>query len=190
MNPNRVLVLDVELQCWAGLPPDGYRNDIIQLGLIEVDVERLVTTRSANYYIRPAALLISPWCTALTGITEETILKKGRPIAEVIRTLKEFGPLKKVTLTWGNDRAAIERACHEAALVSPFNFVDLGWLYMTLVGAKKGVSVAAALHSFGLSFEGQAHDAHDDARNTSRVYCEIIRRQRAVEDFRKTLQVG
>lgn len=184
MSPNhlRVLVLDLEMQCWLGPPPEGLANDIIQIGIVELDLEALAPCRERCLYIRPQRCEISPFCTELTGITPEIIRKHGRRFGEALNTIiKEFGPGNKLCLTWGKDRRAIERACLEAEVLNPFDFVDLSSFYAAAQGAKRNVSIEDALKSYGLSFVGRAHDALVDARNTGEVYLEMLRRFRDYE---------
>jgi inhibitor of KinA sporulation pathway (predicted exonuclease) len=190
LNHTRVLVLDLELQCWTGPPPEGFSNDIIQIGLVELDLTTLKQTREANLYIRPEKCLISPYCTELTGITPEIIKRLGRRFPDAVNTIvKEFGPTKKVTFTWGDDQSAIERACLEAEVNSPFHFVDLSWFYASLCGSKRNISVEGALQSFRQKFEGRPHNALDDAHNTGEVYLEIVRQQRLYKDSTELLQI-
>jgi hypothetical protein len=39
------LYIDLELSCWAGAPPRGMRQEIIEIGVVELDLATLEITR-------------------------------------------------------------------------------------------------------------------------------------------------
>jgi inhibitor of KinA sporulation pathway (predicted exonuclease) len=69
------LYLDLEWTCWDAPPPPGMRQEIIEIGIVEMDLLTLAVTEEASYFIRPRRWEISPMCTRLTGITSEDISK-------------------------------------------------------------------------------------------------------------------
>jgi inhibitor of KinA sporulation pathway (predicted exonuclease) len=102
---DRMLVADFEQTCWEDGPPPGQRTEIIEIGIAEVRLEgEPCILRSAGYLVRPAASEVSPFCTALTGITPGMVRRQGRPLAEVLGTIrKNFGGGAKTWAAWGRD---------------------------------------------------------------------------------------
>lgn len=177
---NRCLYLDCEYQCWDGQQqPQGFTNDIIQIGIVEADLDRLVVTRLSGYLVRPQACQISPFCRELTGIDERDLLTRGRPFSERMASIqKKYGPASKVCLTWGDERRPIDRECLRHKVINPFTFVNLGWLYRSSYGIGHNVGLKDALRDFGMEFEGRQHDAVWDAYNTARVHFALLQRLR------------
>jgi inhibitor of KinA sporulation pathway (predicted exonuclease) len=177
----KAIYIDLEAQCWDGRPPEGYTNEIIQIGIAEADLLNLKITRRSSYLVRPAKMLISPFCTELTGITEKALRNQGRPFAERFRSLvKDYGPAHKLCLTWGSDQEPVAAACAAAGIPNPLNFLNLAWVYRCYFGIKRDVGLENALKSLGLEFEGRPHDAMWDANNTARVHLALLRRMRSV----------
>jgi DNA polymerase III epsilon subunit-like protein len=82
----RALYIDLEWNCWDGLPPAGRRSEIIEIGAVEVDLNSLEIARKAAYLLRPRHLDIGSRCTRITGISTED-LKSARAFQEVLKPL-------------------------------------------------------------------------------------------------------
>lgn len=176
----KALYLDIEQQCWNGAPPEGYINEIIQLGIVETDLLKLEITRRSSYLVRPLKMQISPFCTELTGITERALTKGGRSFNERLHTIrKQFGPSHKLCFTWGDDAHSINRECELRKKDHQFNFVNLAWVFRCYFGIKRGIGLENALKMLGLEFEGRPHDAMWDAYNTARIHLALIQRLRS-----------
>jgi inhibitor of KinA sporulation pathway (predicted exonuclease) len=180
LSTSRALYLDLELTC--GQVKESHK--IIQLGIVEVDIENLVIKREAEFYIRPYGdYFIDSICTKLTGITLEDIKKRGIYLHEVLNTIKAFGYENKITFAWGDDEKALKRICSDNAIPFNFNFIDLSWMFRSIVKSKTGISVAGALKQLDLEFEGIPHRALVDARNTARIHMELLKRFRSTGSF-------
>ncbi|MGY3581906.1 inhibitor of KinA sporulation pathway (predicted exonuclease) [Bradyrhizobium sp. USDA 4341] len=173
------LVLDVEETCWDGPPPPGMSPEIIEIGVAELDVRELVILREASFLVRPMRSEVSAYCTALTGHTAESLRLVGRPIAEVLRTFsKNFGPSKKVLMSWGDDWKELARDAELAGVANPFPreaFQNIGQMLTLMSGSRTRLGLAAALEAAGLSFDGVRHRGVDDARNTAKLYAHYAR---------------
>jgi hypothetical protein len=49
----RSIYIDVEQSCWTGLPPLGMRQEIIEIGVVEMDLQTLEITRERAHFVRP-----------------------------------------------------------------------------------------------------------------------------------------
>jgi inhibitor of KinA sporulation pathway (predicted exonuclease) len=180
---SRALYIDVEMTCWKGPPPAGMKQEIIEIGITEMDLQSLSIVREKAYFVRPRRWEISALCTKLTGITGDDI-RTARPFPEVLSALiDEFDPSKAMCCTWGNDDALIAATCQAHRLTSPLrHLVDLTHLFSRLFLIKQQVNLAKAIEILGLGFDGTPHSALADARNTARVHAAIIRRMRREPD--------
>jgi inhibitor of KinA sporulation pathway (predicted exonuclease) len=182
IRTDKTLCLDLELTCWeGGTPPPGMVSEIIQVGIVEVDNRKLEISRKGMYYVKPVTSTVSEYCTALTGITQRTVDKQGRPFESVLRTIQKiFGPSNKMCLAWGNDDLAIADAREWEPIASPFNFVDLAHQFTRDMGLEKTPSLQAALWIMGKAFSGRAHDALIDAENLAELHLRMMRRLRGL----------
>lgn len=175
----RTLYIDVEQLCWKdAIVPEGQKNSIIQVGLVEVDTLSLTIRRQQSYIVRPKTFEVSKYCTDLTGITYNQVLKEGRPILEVMnKIIKDFGPKNKMTFAWGNDDSPIRKDCIEANATNPFGrtIIDLGVMFRSTFLLKNRTALKNALEYLHIPFEGRAHDALVDATNLARLHCEMLR---------------
>ena len=46
-------VVDVEATCWEGDPPAGQRNEIIEIGIVALNLETLECTDKRSIMVRP-----------------------------------------------------------------------------------------------------------------------------------------
>jgi inhibitor of KinA sporulation pathway (predicted exonuclease) len=173
------LYIDLELTFWHEPPPPGMQQAIIEIGIVEMELEPLSITCEAAYFVRPRLWDISPECTRLTGISKEDI-RTARPFPEVLTTITEqFQPSGKICGTWGDDAVLIARTCRSERVESPFrNLLDVGDRVTNAGLLKQRASVSRAIEMLGLDFDGVAHGALADARNTAWVHAAIIRRMR------------
>lgn len=68
---DKVLIVDVEATCWENGIPEGQENEIIEIGLCLLDVASWQPQDKRSIIIRPEHSTVSPFCTQLTGITQE-----------------------------------------------------------------------------------------------------------------------
>jgi len=70
-------VLDLELSCYpGGIFPADERQEIIEIGLTTVDLARMKVLKVRSIPIIPTMSSISPFCTELTGWTEEALKRQ------------------------------------------------------------------------------------------------------------------
>lgn len=167
-----LLYLDLEWTCWNETPPKGLRPEIIEVGVVEMDLTTLSLIREQAHFVRPRRWEISEKCTALTGITPEDV-RTGRPLDQIVALIaQQFDPLPKVCCAWGDDVAILAAKCSAVGIEPPFRrSVDLSRILQQLLGAPGQMSLCAAMEFFGLKFDGVPHGALPDARNTASPAC-------------------
>lgn len=173
----KLLVLDVERTCWAGDPPVGEVPDIIQVGCCIWNSETGVVTPATTYHCRPERSLISPFCTALTGITPGRGMR-GEPFADVCTRLTEkYGSRNKAWAAFGDDASDFREQCAAQGVPYPFSesYFNLSALYVLMRGGgDERLGLSAVLERSGLAFTGTPHRAGDDAYNAARLARELL----------------
>lgn len=175
---NRMLFVDVELTCWEGDPPAGEQSEVIAFGIVDLKTDELKIRREKMHLVRPQASTISPFCSALTGITPKEA-DAAAPLPEVVRTIrKTFG--QRDWCAWGRDDVLIRESCERAGADLPFvgGFHDLAAQMRNLLGLTYRLGLDEALDRFGLDWEGPPHDALADAKNLARLFMAVARRLR------------
>lgn len=173
-----ILSLDLEL--------NQPSNTIIQVGYVIGNLETGEILERVRSYVRVSEL-INPYIIQLTGITDEDIMRRGESLQDVYKRLAFLHTKHKCfrnALTWGGgDSSELRQALNldvvEYALGR--RWIDAKTLYVSRAIARKGTyqaGLAKAMGKLGLSFEGQKHDALDDAHNTFHIY------RRLLEDLR------
>jgi inhibitor of KinA sporulation pathway (predicted exonuclease) len=183
IHHTHALYLDLELTCWDAPPPPGMQQEIIEIGIVEIDLVTLSITQEASYFVRPRRWEISHKCTMLTGITSEDI-RKAKPLDEVLALIAErFRPANKPCCAWGDDVSVISRTCTSLGLVSPFRRpIDLSKVFQGAFVTKEQLSLGGAIQMMEMEFDGIPHGALPDARNTARLHASILRRMRREPD--------
>lgn len=198
LNYSKCLYLDVESTCWLdkSLIYKNLHNEIIQIGIVELDLINLTMGRKTNYYIRPTYTrdvllavnkntnedIISPYCTALTGITYDLLKSKGRSYRDTLQTIFNTFSHKSVIFTWGDDKntlitnSQIYNITHYK--LNSTQFINLGYLFHITFGLQSNISLEKALNFLDLEFEGTPHRALDDAINTCRIHIELLKYNR------------
>ena len=174
----RALYIDLECLCWDGPAPPGMKQDIIEIGVVEMDLGTLQIVQESSYFIRPKRWEISSKCTTqLTGIVREDILT-ARSFSEVLTDIAEkFRPAATPCCAWGNDHSLLSIHCDLMRVRNPFKQpIDLCKVFKGLIAARQTLGLGDAVTMLGLKFEGVPHGALPDARNTARVHAAMMSR--------------
>jgi len=112
--------LDLEMSCWDTTPPSEMKQEIIEIGIVELDSIELKISRARAYFVRPCRWEISTKCTRWTGIAADEI-RKAQPLHEVVLALivEKFAPAQKLSYAWGNDLDVITSTCQPQRIDSP-----------------------------------------------------------------------
>lgn len=127
---NTIIVMDLEATCLENNSELNVMQEIIQIGLCKIKVDRIRDFLNRNnikelndwsnyyenlvdlilhnfivekryYYVKPKYNPISKFCTNLTGITQEMV-DNANPLYEVINTInKKYSFSNSIVATWG-----------------------------------------------------------------------------------------
>lgn len=170
---DKVLAVDFEMTCWEDVPSPERIPEIIDIGVVEISVERLEITRSARFMVRPKWSSVSDYCTKLTGITSEDLRKHGHPLPEVANRLKgKFGARSKLWMAWGKDNLAIQRDCLRHEIQNPFSssFRNLGLEHTIDSGHSENIGLHSIMGEMGIQPGPGRHTALNDALDLAQVW--------------------
>lgn len=187
VRQDKRLYVDFEMTC----PDDDvhepeFESEIIEMGVVELDLKTLELGRRDSYYIRNEYSPVTKRCTDLTGITQTILNKQGRRWSEVCASFaKKYGPGNKAWFAWGSDREAVDRDCLRKNVVSPFSeaFFNSGLDFSQMAGLGRSIGLHDALHMMGEEPVTEHHRAVNDAIEAARIDIFKIRRMRALVDL-------
>jgi inhibitor of KinA sporulation pathway (predicted exonuclease) len=173
-----LFVIDFEFTCWRGRPPKGMVQEILEIGIVEIDLKKQKIIKKDKYLIKPEFSNISKFCTNLTGITKEDIGNKGVLLFKAFELINGKYDLKNNYWgSWGDyDKKHLIKECEFKNISFPFSskYINLQKEFSEYHSKSRMYSVENALKLINLEFEGKVHDAYCDAYNTAKIYLSII----------------
>jgi inhibitor of KinA sporulation pathway (predicted exonuclease) len=170
-------VIDIEATCWDGAPPSGEVSEIIEIGLVVVDLDARERVSRHGILVRPERSRVSAFCVELTGITQAEV-DTGVSFAEACRTLASAHAAgERPWASWGDyDRKQFQRQCPPTAY--PFGPVHTNAkaVFADVWNLRRRVGMAQALDLAGLPLEGRHHRGEDDAWNIAALVLRLAER--------------
>jgi inhibitor of KinA sporulation pathway (predicted exonuclease) len=183
-------VVDIEATCWETREEQGNKpNEVIEIGLSKLHYETGEVTKFPSYVVRPRFTEITPFCTQLTGWTQEQIMDQGKDIARVLREIKaEHGiQPEHVWYSCGNyDKNMLSSKTQKGvgalygikADVNPFDImqqhVNVKTLFALKHKLKREIGMDAMLKMMGESLEGRHHNGADDSFNIAKIVKHVL----------------
>lgn len=180
---DQLLVIDVELTCWDGSPPDGEAKEIIEIGICTLDVASGECVSKQSILVRPEHSRISPFCADLTHLTQAEVERDGMPFARASAILRrKYQARDRIWASYGDyDRRQFERQCDERNVLYPFgpSYLNVKTLFAVFNGLPEEVGLITALELMRLPPNGIHHRGADDAWNTARLLAALMQGCRA-----------
>lgn len=85
---DKIVVVDSEATCWQEEPPADQVSDIIEIGLVTLDVRDLRLGKKRSILIRPSRSTVSAFCTKLTSLTQGQV-QRGSSLEEACSLLRD-----------------------------------------------------------------------------------------------------
>lgn len=186
---DKVCVIDVEATCWQTPEEQGDQpNEVIEIGICLLELKTGSILDAAGYVVKPRFTKVSPFCTELTGWTQEQI-DAGQDIEDT---------LKCITADYNISRHHIWFSCGEydriklgsegtASLgglygikrdVNPFASMRAHVNIKTLFAMKhklpREMGMARMLGYIGEPLEGRHHNGKDDAVNIAKIVRNVL----------------
>lgn len=174
VRKDKILIVDFEMTCWDKDDGDESTPEIIDIGIVEVDVARNEVSRQISMLIKNEYSDISEYCTSLTGITQKDINKHGIALSEAARLIeKKMGSKNKTWMAWGNDNIQMIIDVARKQINNPFSdsYINLGQLFTFNMRSSKAVSLNKACEILNITREEVEHRALPDAINTAKFWC-------------------
>ena len=177
------LVLDFEATCEdkTKMKP----QEIIEFPVLKVNAQTMTVESTFHTYVQPTAHpVLTPFCTKLTGITQEMV--DGQPVLEEV--LKEFHKWMSTSglldpgvnccfVTCGDWdlKTMLPSQCKHFRLPIPHYFrrwVNVKRIFEAATG-QKAKGMVGMLEYLGLQLEGRHHSWIDDSRNIARILAKL-----------------
>jgi inhibitor of KinA sporulation pathway (predicted exonuclease) len=177
---DHVLVIDIEATCWeGGYPPKGESNDVIEIGLVPLELSTGRRLEKRSLLVRPERSTVGQFCTQLTTLTQEQVAG-GILFKDACKILEEeYHSTERLWASFGDyDRRQIERQCREQGVRYPFGPSHLNAKTLSAIckGLTTEIELEGSLKLWGLPMEGTHHRGADDAWNIAAILRECLKR--------------
>ncbi|AAZ10544.1 hypothetical protein, conserved [Trypanosoma brucei brucei TREU927] len=182
-----LIVVDVEATC--EYKNDNYPHEIIELPGVLVDVRRGVVDKERSFrsYVRPQRNpLLTPFCKALTGITQEDV-DSAPTLQEVVKLFEQWYTETiprgaKVALAtdgpWDLKNFVHEHSILRDHISFPtifYEYLDIRTTFAHFFNRGTPLKLVPMLERLQLTFEGREHCGFDDAVNIARLAVSMMR---------------
>lgn len=182
-----LLVLDFESTCDDQTKPRP--QEIIEFPVVKVNAATLETESVFHSYVGPTAHpVLTPFCTSLTGITQDMV--DGKPtLKEVLAQLESWLEENNLTnpsvrfcfVTCGDWdlKTMLPGQCKYFGIERPnylCSWINIKRVFEAVTG-RKATGMPGMLGALGLQLEGRHHSGIDDANNIARILKELIKRK-------------
>jgi inhibitor of KinA sporulation pathway (predicted exonuclease) len=180
---DRVLVVDCEATCWATKEEQGDQpNEVIEIGICELIMATGERRNGASYVVKPRFTKITPFCTELTGWTQQAI-DEGADIAPTIRQIKEDYGITSLDIWFScGEYDRVKLGCDGRASLgglygvkhsdNPFSLMrhnNIKTLFALKHRLSKEMGMDRMLKHMGEKLEGRHHNGADDAWNIAKI---------------------
>jgi 3'-5' exoribonuclease 1 len=176
----RFVVLDLEATCYerGSEAPDGFDNEIIEIGAVMLDDRGNEISRFESFSKPKLFPYLSDFCKDLTTIKQEQV-DSAKPIADVLvdfikwcdgASLVSWGFYDKTQLSKDLIKNDLEYLLDEIEDHKSIKHLYAIWKKLR----RKGVGLSKALNMEGLEFIGTPHRGIDDAVNIANIFRRYI----------------
>lgn len=172
-SDHSILVIDVESTCEENKnsrPREEFVSEIIEIGYTVLDYKDNVLKESGSIIVRPRLSVVTPFCTELTGHTQE-IVDRGISWAEACETLeRDLISGGRLWASYGEyDRSMFKKMCDLYKVKYPLTPQHLNVKALSTVVLSEVCGLGRCLSRLGMNFEGRQHSGRDDSYNIARI---------------------
>jgi len=172
--PNKYIAIDIETS-----DSEGDIGDVIQIGAVIIN-EDLSAGPEWSIYLKPTSPHRNPKAMEVNKISEETLAEAmtADQCLDIFESwCKQHAGKRPLLAAWGTyfDVSFMRQFYKKIGRHWPFSYrcLDLKTIAIWEVSKRGGDTAAGGVDTFlnllGLEFEGTAHDALDDIKNTVRI---------------------
>lgn len=179
---SKIIVFDLEMTCWEDRDKTMREGEIIEFGAVPLNIHDSIVELDLGFssLIKPVKTEISNYCTELTGITQDDILKSAKPFDEVMRTVDKKFSSNYPSGAWGNvDIKKLKSACKEYSVKMPISedCVNLKTMTCMLMGRSRPVGLDKILDELGIKPSGTRHRALVDSIDTAFAFLKALKKK-------------
>jgi inhibitor of KinA sporulation pathway (predicted exonuclease) len=168
------ILFDLEATCWRHQALDR-EQEIIEIGALKLNRYAEVLGQFQSYVRPQLHPELSYFCQELTGIRQHQVEKSGLFDEVWDRFIDWIGAEGEdiILASWGAiDRVLLESSFTRYGLNTEWleKCIDLKAQYKRIRGLKRQVGLLNALKREGEEFEGEHHNAMDDAKNLLPIF--------------------
>jgi inhibitor of KinA sporulation pathway (predicted exonuclease) len=168
--------------------------EVIEFPSVLIDLNTNSIVAEFQRFVKPLVHpQLSHFCTALTGITQQTVDAQGVSFAQALNAhsewLKSFAPLDQIVFVTCGDwdlKTMLPGQCKVSAIAVPSHFAswcNLKFLFAKACNAKQpSKGMTAMLQHLGLPLVGRHHSGIDDCRNIAQILLKIITHHCAIKN--------
>ncbi len=190
-SPRYIFILDFEANCseTETLKP----QEIIEFPVIALDTwTNTVDEKNIfHYYVKPTHTKITTFCTKLTGITEEKVLKEGIELEKVLAKFDEFLQERPEIAkdfcfatcgNWDLNTCLKNEANFKKINLPTYfkKFINIKDVYGLFFGKNGKFGMVEMLNHLKIPLEGRHHSGIDDSRNLTKVIQAILAHKDAI----------
>jgi len=170
----KILIVDLECTAWEGKKPPIEKLEIIEFGVVESDLNGVIT-KSHSQLVRPVEHpRLSDFCIGLTKI-DQKMVDTAPTYTEAVKLINNLLDTEDyyAWASWGkSDKELIESMQTKTGCTPhfyPLKHINLKAAFQKFKGSKRKSALLSALDYFDLRFDGEHHRAEHDALNTARL---------------------
>jgi ERI1 exoribonuclease 2 len=190
-----LFVIDFESTCWAERSPSTPAPEIIEFPVVLLCLASGKVLEEFHQYVMPVERpQLSPFCTQLTGITQDMV-EEGVPLPTCLmlfsKWMERVCTKYSISMGGGDERAqpgtcctwsdwdlnlCLENECRRKQVRKPDgldSWVDIRAVYREFY-KRRPQGLNGALKELGLNFEGREHSGIQDARNTAKLVWKMV----------------
>lgn len=172
-----LLIIDLEATCYDQNPPPRFVSEIIEIGAVMLDPDKLDTLTEYQCFVRPVLFPeLSPFCQELTSITQQQV-DQGISLHEAVHALETLTwQHQALFCSWGHyDRKQLKQECNSKGSIYPFSakHLNLKEAHNSFYNVRK-MGMKGALEQLEIPLDGTHHRGIDDARNITKIAQKMI----------------
>lgn len=171
-------IIDLEATCGDEIKKLNV-DEIIEIGITQINRNSKKVIKSKSFLVKPSLSWVTPFCTELTGHTQEELDTYGMSFADACLSIEdEFETKTYGWAAWGNyDMIMLTKQCRKFHVDYPMSpsFMNIAMLFSVLTGRAKAPGLAKACKLMNIEMEGRHHNGKDDSYNTAKILLQLIK---------------
>jgi inhibitor of KinA sporulation pathway (predicted exonuclease) len=185
---NKVFVVDVESTCWETREEQGKKpNEVIEIGVCVLNIASGNVSIPQSFVIKPRYTEVSPFCTKLTGWTQDDV-KDGYFAQQAVMAIeREYSMTKDNVWFSCGEYDRVKLGSHGPAslgelykfhaednIFAKMRHVNIKTLFALKHKLSKEMGMDRMLQHMGETLEGRHHNGADDAFNIAKIVRHVL----------------